>query len=108
MVLKRRRPARHKRVYPHDRGPRRQADPRLTTGDRMTSNPDTSLTIDTHHHILPDFFWRETNEACTWETLLWSRSSKNSAHHVTVEGNKRGLMLASLRYLYTFAKLYGS
>jgi len=22
-----------------------------------------SLTIDVHHHILPDFFWRETNEA---------------------------------------------
>ncbi len=28
----------------------------------MTGNPDTSLTIDTHHHILPDFFWRETND----------------------------------------------
>ena len=29
----------------------------------MTGNPDTSLTIDTHHHILPDFFWRETNDS---------------------------------------------
>jgi len=29
----------------------------------MTSDPNTSLTIDTHHHILPDFFWRETNDA---------------------------------------------
>src|SRR5258705_7702154 len=29
----------------------------------MTGNPDRSLTIDTHHHILPDFFWRETNES---------------------------------------------
>jgi len=29
----------------------------------MTHNPDTSLTIDTHHHILPDFFWRETNDS---------------------------------------------
>jgi predicted TIM-barrel fold metal-dependent hydrolase len=28
----------------------------------MTGNPDTLLTIDTHHHILPDFFWRETND----------------------------------------------
>jgi predicted TIM-barrel fold metal-dependent hydrolase len=28
----------------------------------MTGNPDISLTIDTHHHILPDFFWRETND----------------------------------------------
>jgi predicted TIM-barrel fold metal-dependent hydrolase len=24
------------------------------------SHQDSSLTIDTHHHILPDFFWRET------------------------------------------------
>ena len=30
------------------------------------------------------------------------------AHHVTVEGNKRGLMLASLRYLDTFTKVDGS
>jgi len=29
----------------------------------MTGNPDNSLTIDTHHHILPDFFWRETNDS---------------------------------------------
>jgi choline dehydrogenase-like flavoprotein len=27
------------------------------------NNPDKSLTIDTHHHILPDFFWRETNDS---------------------------------------------
>ena len=29
----------------------------------MTGNPDRSLTIDTHHHILPDFFWQETENA---------------------------------------------
>ena len=30
----------------------------------MTGTPeDTSLTIDTHHHILPDFFWQETEKA---------------------------------------------
>jgi hypothetical protein len=29
----------------------------------MNGNPDTSLTIDTHHHILPDFFWQETENA---------------------------------------------
>ena len=29
----------------------------------MTRNPETSLTIDTHHHILPNFFWRETNDS---------------------------------------------
>jgi 6-methylsalicylate decarboxylase len=28
----------------------------------MTGNPDKSFTIDTHRHILPDFFWRETND----------------------------------------------
>jgi predicted TIM-barrel fold metal-dependent hydrolase len=26
----------------------------------MTGNPDGSLTIDAHHHILPDFFWQAT------------------------------------------------
>jgi predicted TIM-barrel fold metal-dependent hydrolase len=29
----------------------------------MNSNSDTSLTIDTHHHILPEFFWRKTNDS---------------------------------------------
>ena len=29
----------------------------------MTGNPDNSLTIDTHHHILPDFFWQATENA---------------------------------------------
>ena len=29
----------------------------------MTGTPDKSITIDTHHHILPDFFWRETNDS---------------------------------------------
>ena len=35
----------------------------MTTGDRMSGNPDASFTIDTHHHILPDFFWQETENA---------------------------------------------
>ncbi len=26
----------------------------------MIGNPDRPLTIDTHHHILPDFFWQAT------------------------------------------------
>jgi hypothetical protein len=29
----------------------------------MTGNPEKSLTIDTHHHILPDFFWQATENA---------------------------------------------
>jgi len=29
----------------------------------MTGNPDRPLTIDTHHHLLPDFFWLETDNA---------------------------------------------
>jgi predicted TIM-barrel fold metal-dependent hydrolase len=29
----------------------------------MTGNPDRPLTIDTHHHILPDFFWQATENA---------------------------------------------
>jgi len=31
----------------------------------MTGNPDRPLTIDTHHHILPEFFWQETENAQT-------------------------------------------
>ena len=27
------------------------------------SSKGQPLTIDTHHHILPDFFWRETNDS---------------------------------------------
>jgi SnoaL-like domain len=52
-------------------------------------------------------------------TMLWtsiSRSGKDQAtgeaycmaHHVTVESGKRRLMIASLRYLYTFVKRDGS
>jgi predicted TIM-barrel fold metal-dependent hydrolase len=29
----------------------------------MTDNLQTPLTIDTHHHLLPDFFWRATENA---------------------------------------------
>ena len=29
----------------------------------MTARADTLLTIDTHHHMLPDFFWQETENA---------------------------------------------
>jgi ketosteroid isomerase-like protein len=44
-------------------------------------------------------------------TLSAERASGETyclAHHVTVEGNKRRLMLASLRYLDTFAKMEGA
>ena len=29
----------------------------------MAARDDTLLTIDTHHHMLPDFFWQETENA---------------------------------------------
>ena len=46
----------------------------------MTGTPkDTSLTIDTHHHILPDFFWQETENAHAavggLAQLRWSREA---------------------------------
>ncbi|HBB97715.1 MAG TPA: amidohydrolase [Blastocatellia bacterium] len=48
----------------------------------MTGNPDTSLTIDTHHHILPDFFWRETNDSHVpvggLAPLEWSKEAMSS------------------------------
>ena len=48
----------------------------------MTGNPDTSLTIDTHHHILPDFFWQETENANApvggLAPLQWSKEASIS------------------------------
>ena len=48
----------------------------------MIGNPKTSLTIDTHHHILPDFFWRETENANApvggLAPLQWSREASIS------------------------------
>jgi hypothetical protein len=29
----------------------------------MAARDDTLFTIDTHHHMLPDFFWQETENA---------------------------------------------
>jgi aminocarboxymuconate-semialdehyde decarboxylase len=48
----------------------------------MTGNPDISLTIDTHHHILPDFFWQETENAQApvgrLAPLRWSKEASIS------------------------------
>jgi acetyl esterase/lipase len=48
----------------------------------MTRNPDTSLTIDTHHHRLPDFFWQETENAPApvggLAPLRWSKEASIS------------------------------
>ena len=84
-----------KRVDSHDCGPRRHADSRLTTGDRMPSVQDKSLTIDTHHHILCDFFWQETENAdirsCASHAARrgWNRSS-SVWNHRTSSGSEGG------------------
>jgi aminocarboxymuconate-semialdehyde decarboxylase len=48
----------------------------------MTNAQNNSLTIDTHHHILPDFFWQETeNEHAPvggLAPLLWSEEASIS------------------------------
>jgi predicted TIM-barrel fold metal-dependent hydrolase len=48
----------------------------------MTGNPDRSLTIDTHHHILPDFFWQATQNAHApvggLAPLRWSKETSIS------------------------------
>lgn len=48
----------------------------------MTASPDTSLTIDTHHHLLPDFFWQETENAHApvggLAPLRWSKEASLS------------------------------
>src|SRR6202167_7052 len=48
----------------------------------MTGNPDRPLTIDTHHHILPDFFWQATENAHApvggLAPLQWSKEASIS------------------------------
>lgn len=55
----------------------------------------------TTHFVGQNTIFELTEERATGETYCL-------AHHVTVEGNKRSLMLASLRYLDTFIKMDGS
>jgi len=55
----------------------------------------------TTHFVGQSTIFTLTDERATGETYCL-------AHHVTVEGNKRSLMLASLRYLDTFIKVDGS
>src|ERR1700739_496804 len=44
-----------------------------------STRKDKQLTIDTHHHILPDFFWRETNDSQSpvggLAPLQWSKEA---------------------------------
>jgi aminocarboxymuconate-semialdehyde decarboxylase len=48
----------------------------------MTGKPARPLTIDTHHHMLPDFFWQETENADApvggLAPLRWSREASIS------------------------------
>jgi ketosteroid isomerase-like protein len=55
----------------------------------------------TTHFVGQSTIFRLTDHRATGETYCL-------AHHVTVEGRKRRLMLASLRYLDTFVKMDGA
>jgi len=55
----------------------------------------------TTHFVGQSTIFTLTDERATGEAYCL-------AHHVTVENNKRGLMIASLRYLDTFTKADGS
>src|SRR6266403_2280013 len=48
----------------------------------MTGHPDRSFTIDTHHHIVPDFFWQATENTHApvggLTPLRWSREASIS------------------------------
>src|SRR5258708_15825424 len=48
----------------------------------MTGNPDRSFTIDTHHHIVPDFFWQATENTHApvggLAPLRWSKEASIS------------------------------
>jgi hypothetical protein len=50
--------------FGHPVGTRKMGVDKLAVVDQNLSNrEDKQLTIDTHHHILLDFFWRETNDS---------------------------------------------
>jgi hypothetical protein len=57
----------------------------------MAGNPDTSLTIDIHHHILPDFFWQETENAHApvggLAPLRWSKEATISSATAVMEAD---------------------
>jgi hypothetical protein len=55
----------------------------------MTGNPDRSLTIDTHHHILPDFRWQETENAHAPVGGLAPLRRSKEASISFMEGHKR-------------------
>ena len=55
----------------------------------------------TTHFVGQSTIYTLTSDRATGETYCL-------AHHVTVDGEKRRLMLASLRYLDTFAKMNGA
>ena len=49
---------------------------------KTTNREDRQLTIDTHHHMLPDFFWREADNAHApvggLAPLQWSKEASIS------------------------------
>jgi SnoaL-like protein len=55
----------------------------------------------TTHFVGQNTIFTLTDDRATWEAYCL-------AHHVTVDGGKRSLMLASLRYLDTFVKMDGA
>jgi len=55
----------------------------------------------TTHFVGQSTIFTRTSDRATGETYCL-------AHHVTVDGEKRRLMLASLRYLDTFVKMHGA
>ena len=67
----------------------------------MTGNPDKSLTIDTHHHILPDFFWQETENAHApvggLAPLRWSKEATISFMDDAPSGLPLALTVSILR-----------
>ena len=70
------------------------ADRRDAKGQMSLFTPDT-------HFVGQSTIFTLTSDRATGEAYCL-------AHHVTVDGGKRRLMLASLRYLDTFVKLDGA
>jgi hypothetical protein len=67
------------------------------------------LTIDTLHHILPDFFWRETNDAHApvggLAPLQWSKEAMISFDGLVLFTNSNGVYLGDATLEPVFEEL---
>ena len=62
-----------------------------------------SVTIDVHHHILPDFFWRETNDSARPVAYDASSAARTASGFLVVLRTLKKKSLALCVAVSTFA-----